>query len=53
MFCRTPGHTGAVPGGDANGFSTTMMYDDFNEDGNVSAALLEVKIHRVDPKFAS
>jgi hypothetical protein len=33
MFCRTPGHTGAVPGGDANGFSTTMMYDNFNEGG--------------------
>eukprot|EP01052_Picozoa_sp_SAG31_P050211 SAG31_NODE_11357_length_1039_cov_1.351064_1_plen_107_part_00 len=25
MFCRTPGHNGAVPGEDANGFSTTMM----------------------------
>jgi hypothetical protein len=34
MGCRTPGHTGAVPGGDANGFSTHMMYDSFNEAGN-------------------
>lgn len=25
MGCRTPGHSGAVPGGDGNGFSTTMM----------------------------
>jgi hypothetical protein len=25
MGCRTPGHYGAVPGGDSNGYSTTMM----------------------------
>jgi hypothetical protein len=41
MYCRTPGHTGAVPGGDANGFATTMMYDAgldlAAEAGNVSA----------------
>ena len=34
MYCRTPGYNGAVPGGDTNGFSTTMMYDSFNENGN-------------------
>lgn len=36
MGCRTGpgGVTGAVPGGDANGFSTTMMYDGFNEAGS-------------------
>jgi hypothetical protein len=34
MGCRTPGYSGAVPGGDGNGFSTTMMYDNFNEPGN-------------------
>ena len=36
MGCRTPGYHGAVPGGDTNGFSTTMMYgaSGFNEKGN-------------------
>ena len=35
MYCRTPaGQNGAVPGGDGNGYSTTMMYDSFNEGGN-------------------
>lgn len=24
MGCRTPGHTGAVPGGDGNGYSSTV-----------------------------
>ena len=31
MSCRTPGHHGAVPGGDQNGFSTTAMYNNFGK----------------------